>query len=77
MVFPLVQGSVSTNIHRGISGSKGPSSRLSRDLDRVLIEIQDQGKGIAKRSWHRIQIRAGGGLEYEECENDCGNSRGR
>ena len=44
-VFRIVQESL-TNIHRH-SGSKTATIRLSRGLDNVLLEIQDQGTGIS------------------------------
>lgn len=44
-VFRIVQESL-TNIHRH-SGSKTASIRLSRAEGKVLLEIQDQGKGIS------------------------------
>ena len=51
-----------TNIHRH-SGSKRAIIQISRDLDRVLIEIRDHGKGIPKEKLAQIQYgRAGVGI---------------
>jgi PAS domain S-box-containing protein len=56
VVFRLVQECL-TNIHRH-SGSKEAIIQIDRDLDRVLIEVRDQGKGIPKEKL--AQIRYGG-----------------
>ena len=58
VAFRLVQECL-TNIHRH-SGSKRAIIQISRDLDRVLIEIRDHGKGIPKEKLAQIQYgRAG------------------
>jgi signal transduction histidine kinase len=56
VVFRLVQECL-TNIHRH-SGSKRASIQIERELDRVLIEVRDQGKGIPEEKL--AQIRYGG-----------------
>ena len=61
VAFRLVQECL-TNIHRH-SGSKRAIIQISRDLDRVLIEIRDHGKGIPKEKLAQIQYgRAGVGI---------------
>ena len=61
VVFRLVQECL-TNIHRH-SGSKRAIIRINRDVDRVLIEVRDQGKGIPKEKVAQIQNgRAGVGI---------------
>jgi two-component system, NarL family, sensor kinase len=53
VVFRLVQECL-TNIHRH-SGSKEATIQINRDLDRVLIEVRDQGKGIPKEKLAQIR----------------------
>jgi PAS domain S-box-containing protein len=52
-VFRLVQECL-TNIHRH-SGSKTATIRISRDSDRILIEVRDQGKGIPRERLAEIE----------------------
>jgi PAS domain S-box-containing protein len=61
VVFRLVQECL-TNIHRH-SGSKSAVIQINRDVDRILIEVRDQGKGIPKEKLEQIQFgRAGVGI---------------
>ena len=61
VVFRLIQECL-TNIHRH-SGSKRATIQINRDLDRVLIEVRDQGKGIPKEKLAQIQHgRSGVGI---------------
>ena len=61
VVFRLVQECL-TNIHRH-SGSKRAIIQINRELDRILIEVRDQGKGIPKEKLAQIQYgRAGVGI---------------
>ena len=61
VVFRLVQECL-TNIHRH-SGSKRAIIQINRDVDRVLIEVRDQGKGIPKEKLAQIRYgRAGVGI---------------
>jgi signal transduction histidine kinase len=57
-LFRIVQESL-TNIHRH-SGSSTASIRLSRDVDRVLLEIRDEGKGIPAEKLAAIQAQRSG-----------------
>ena len=58
VVFRLVQESL-TNIHRH-SGSKTASIRVSRDDERVTVEIRDQGKGMSAAKLAEIQSKGSG-----------------
>jgi PAS domain S-box-containing protein len=61
IIFRLVQECL-TNIHRH-SGSKTASIQISRDSDRILVEVRDQGKGIPSEQLVQIdQGIAGGGI---------------
>jgi PAS domain S-box-containing protein len=60
-IFRIVQESL-TNIHRH-SGSKTGTIRLSRDTDRVSLQIQDYGKGLSTEKLAEVKRnRAGIGL---------------
>jgi PAS domain S-box-containing protein len=60
-IFRIVQESL-TNIHRH-SGSKAGTIRLSRGLDSVSLQIQDQGKGLSAKKLAEIKAyRSGIGL---------------
>jgi two-component system, NarL family, sensor kinase len=58
VIFRLVQESL-TNIHRH-SGSKTATIRLSRDEEKVTVEVQDQGKGIPAKKLEEIQSEGSG-----------------
>ena len=61
VVFRLVQECL-TNIHRH-SDAKTATIQINRDLDRVLIEVRDHGKGIPNEKLSQIQQgRAGVGI---------------
>jgi PAS domain S-box-containing protein len=57
-IFRIVQESL-TNIHRH-SGSKTAKIHLSRSADSVLLEIQDQGKGIPAEKLAAIKAQRTG-----------------
>ena len=57
-IFRIVQEAL-TNIHRH-SGSKTGTIRLSRDNGRVLLEIQDHGRGIASEKLAAIKAQRTG-----------------
>jgi len=60
-IFRLVQECL-TNIHRH-SGSKTASIRMRRDLDRIQLDIQDQGQGMSSQRLAEIQSgRSGVGI---------------
>ncbi len=58
VVFRLVQECL-TNIHRH-SQSKSAIIRLSRDPDKLVLEVQDSGKGISPARLAEIQDRGSG-----------------
>jgi PAS domain S-box-containing protein len=58
ILFRLVQESL-TNVHRH-SGSKTANIRVTREDDRVKLEVQDQGKGISRERLTEIQTQASG-----------------
>lgn len=58
LIFRLVQESL-TNIHRH-SGSKTAVIRVARKGDFILVEVQDQGKGISKKRLVEIQSQGAG-----------------
>ena len=58
VVFRLVQECL-TNIHRH-SGSKSATIQIGREPDRVLVEVQDQGKGISPEKLAEIQSKGSG-----------------
>lgn len=57
-VFRIVQECL-TNIHRH-SGSKTATIRISRDANCVLIEVQDQGKGISPEKLAKLRAQRSG-----------------
>jgi len=57
-IFRLVQESL-TNIHRH-SGSKRATIEISRTPEQVLLEVQDEGKGISREKLADIQSRGAG-----------------
>lgn len=58
VVFRIVQEAV-TNVHRH-SGSKTASIHLSRDADRVVVKIEDEGRGISPEKLAQIQSQGSG-----------------
>jgi signal transduction histidine kinase len=57
-IFRLVQECL-TNIHRH-SESKTASIRISRESDRIMLDIQDQGKGMSAAKLAEIQSGGSG-----------------
>jgi PAS domain S-box-containing protein len=57
-IFRIVQEAL-TNIHRH-SGSKTGTIRLSRDTGRILLEIQDHGRGISSEELAAIKAQRTG-----------------
>lgn len=58
LVFRLVQECL-TNIHRH-SGSKTASIRVARDAHEIMVEIEDQGKGMSAERLAEIQSHGSG-----------------
>jgi signal transduction histidine kinase len=58
VIFRIVQESL-TNVHRH-SGSKNAMIRIDRDSERVLLEIQDEGKGMPAEKLSEIQSQGSG-----------------
>jgi PAS domain S-box-containing protein len=58
IVFRVVQECL-TNIHRH-SGSKDAAVQVSREPDRILVEVRDSGKGISPDKLAEIQLRGSG-----------------
>jgi len=58
VVFRLVQECL-TNIHRH-SGSRNATIQVLRDRERVIVEIQDSGRGIAREKLAEIQSKGSG-----------------
>lgn len=58
VIFRLVQECL-TNIHRH-SGSKAATIRLTHGVDTVILEVQDEGKGIAPETLEEIQAGGSG-----------------
>jgi PAS domain S-box-containing protein len=58
VVFRVVQECL-TNIHRH-SGSKTASIQVSRESERVLVEVRDQGGGISREKLAEIQSKSSG-----------------
>jgi PAS domain S-box-containing protein len=58
VIFRIVQESL-TNVHRH-SGSKTAFVRLSREVDQIVVEIQDQGRGISRERVAEIQSQSAG-----------------
>ena len=58
VVFRIVQEAL-TNVHRH-SGSKSASIRVSRDADRVVVNIEDKGRGISPEKLAQIQSQGSG-----------------
>ena len=58
VVFRIVQESL-TNVHRH-SGSKTASIDISRDADRIVVKVQDEGCGISPDKLAKIQSQGSG-----------------
>jgi len=58
VVFRIVQESL-TNVHRH-SGSKTAFVRLSREVDPVIVEVQDQGRGMSREKMAEVQSQGTG-----------------
>jgi signal transduction histidine kinase len=58
LVFRLVQECL-TNIHRH-SGSNAASIRITREVEQIRVEIQDQGRGMTTERLAEIQSRGAG-----------------
>ena len=58
VIFRVVQESL-TNVLRH-SGSKTASVRVSRDADRIVVEVQDKGRGISADRLAEIQAQGSG-----------------
>jgi PAS domain S-box-containing protein len=58
VIFRIVQESL-TNVHRH-SGSKSASIRIAREADKIIVEIQDQGRGMPPEKLVQIQSQGSG-----------------
>ena len=58
VIFRIVQESL-TNVHRH-SGSKIASIRVWREADRIIVEVQDQGRGMSPEKLAKIQSQGTG-----------------
>lgn len=58
VVFRLVQECL-TNVHRH-SASNSAVVQISRESDRVLVEVRDQGKGMSPEKLAEIQLKGSG-----------------
>jgi PAS domain S-box-containing protein len=58
VVFRIVQESL-TNVHRH-SGSKTASIRIAREGDKIIVEVQDQGRGMSPEKLAKIQSQGSG-----------------
>jgi PAS domain S-box-containing protein len=58
VIFRIVQESL-TNVHRH-SGSKSASIRVAREADKIIVEIQDQGRGMPPEKLAQIQSQGSG-----------------
>ena len=58
VIFRIVQESL-TNVHRH-SGSKSASIRVAREADRIIVEVQDQGRGMPPEKLAEIQSQGSG-----------------
>jgi PAS domain S-box-containing protein len=58
VIFRIVQESL-TNVHRH-SGSKSASIRVAREADKIVVEVQDQGRGIPPEKLAEIQSQGSG-----------------
>ena len=58
VIFRVIQESL-TNVHRH-SGSNTASIRVSRDADRIVVKVRDEGKGISPEKLAQIQSQGSG-----------------
>jgi PAS domain S-box-containing protein len=58
VIFRVIQESL-TNVHRH-SGSKNASIRVAREADKIVVEIQDQGRGMPPEKLAQIQSQGTG-----------------
>jgi PAS domain S-box-containing protein len=58
VIFRIVQESL-TNVHRH-SGSKSASIRVAREADQIVVEVQDQGRGMPPEKLAEIQSQGSG-----------------
>ncbi len=58
VVFRIVQESL-TNVHRH-SGSKSASIQVARGVDKIIVEIRDQGAGMSPEKLAEIQSQGSG-----------------
>ncbi len=58
VIFRIVQESL-TNVHRH-SGSKSASVRVSQEVGQIIVEIQDQGRGMSPEKLAQIQSQGTG-----------------
>ena len=58
VIFRIVQESL-TNVHRH-SGSQSASIRVAREADKIIVEVQDQGRGISPERLAEIQSQGSG-----------------
>jgi PAS domain S-box-containing protein len=58
VIFRIVQESL-TNVHRH-SGSKSASIRVAREADKIIVEVQDQGRGMPPEKLAEIQSQGSG-----------------
>jgi two-component system, NarL family, sensor kinase len=58
VIFRIVQESL-TNVHRH-SGSKTASIRVAREGDKIIVEVQDHGRGIPPERLAEIQSQGSG-----------------
>ncbi len=58
LIFRLIQECL-TNVHRH-SGSKTANIQIERDAENVIVQVEDQGKGISPERLSQIQSGGGG-----------------
>jgi PAS domain S-box-containing protein len=58
VIFRIVQESI-TNVHRH-SGSKSAAIRVAREVDKISVEVQDQGRGMLPEKLAEIQAQGSG-----------------
>jgi PAS domain S-box-containing protein len=58
VIFRIVQESL-TNVHRH-SGSKSASIRVAREADKIIVEVQDHGRGMPPEKLVQIQSQGSG-----------------
>lgn len=58
VIFRIVQESI-TNVHRH-AGTKTASIRIAREGDRIIVEVQDHGRGMSPEKLAEIQAQGSG-----------------